>query len=97
MWWKRSGEGELRRLVMESWDPIGVSGAPQAVDEYDDYLGPIAQRLREGASPEQIADYLATVRESMGLGPDEQADLHASERIAEWYPLSTNGFAKPSS
>jgi hypothetical protein len=96
MWWKRNGAGELRRLVMESWDPIGVSGVPQAVDEYDSCLGPIAQRLREGASPEQIADYLATVRGSMGLVPDGRANLHASKRIAEWYLLSTNGFVKPS-
>ena len=93
-WWKRVGERELRRLVMEEWDPFHVSDrGPEAFGEYDSYLGQIARRLREGASAEEIASYLATARENMDPDP---ADLHASERIVEWYALSTNRFAKPS-
>ena len=68
MWWKRNGERELRRPVMEQWDPIGVSDCPEAVNEYDSYLGQIARRLREGASPEELASDLAVVRQQeMGL------------------------------
>lgn len=32
-WWKRNGEQELRRLLMEEWDPIGVSDFPGFVGE----------------------------------------------------------------
>lgn len=97
MWWKRSGFRELQQLVMAEWDPIGVAGWPEAADEYDSYLGEIARLLREGRSPAEIAAHLAAFRENMGLDPDEAADLHASQRIAEWYPASTARFsAKPS-
>jgi hypothetical protein len=82
---------------MEQWDPIGVSDCPEAVNEYDSYLGQIARRLREGASPEELASYLAVVRQQeMGLGGNDPADLRASTRIAEWYKTSTERYAKPS-
>jgi len=61
MWWKRRGARELRRILMEEWDPIGVRRIPEAADEYDTYLGPLASRLREGAPAETIADYLSDV------------------------------------
>jgi hypothetical protein len=48
-WWKTSGARELRMLLMTYWDPIGVKGIPEASDEYDSYLGPLAKKLREGA------------------------------------------------
>jgi hypothetical protein len=50
MWWKRRGARELRRILMEEWDPISVRGIPEAADKYDGYLGPLASRLREGVS-----------------------------------------------
>jgi hypothetical protein len=50
MWWKRVGGRELRELLMRSWDPIGVSGWPDAADEYDSYMGDVATMLREERS-----------------------------------------------
>jgi hypothetical protein len=47
-WWKRRGETELRALLMTEWDPIGIAQFPEAADEYDNYLGPIASRLSRG-------------------------------------------------
>jgi len=58
MWWKHSGAKELRQILMDEWDPIHVAGVPEAADEYDSYLGQIAERLRAGASGEGIAEYL---------------------------------------
>jgi len=86
-WWKRSGEAELRALVMKEWDPIGVAAFEgAATDEYDSYLGPIASRLREGAYVEELAGYLEEVRaEWMGLPPDERHDLATARAISEWY------------
>jgi hypothetical protein len=78
---------------METWDPIGVSHAPEAADEYDSYLGPIAQRLREGASPDDVADYLGTARDGMGLPAAKSQDGSIGRRICEWYATSTARFA----
>jgi hypothetical protein len=30
---------QIRRVLMEHWDPIGVAGIPEAADEYDGYIG----------------------------------------------------------
>lgn len=50
------------------WDPIGVSGVPQARDEYHGYLPHVFSLVRNGANDEIIAVYLGElVRERMGL------------------------------
>jgi hypothetical protein len=81
---------------MEVWDPIGVSHAPEAANEYDGYLGPIVERLHDGASPEELASYLSWVRtDRIGLGPDEAADRATADQICEWYATSTRQSAEP--
>ena len=35
LWFKRRGGTQLRQLVMNTWDPIGVRGVAEAYDEYD--------------------------------------------------------------
>ena len=88
-WYKRVGGRELRALAMDVWDPIGVSGIPNAQDEYDSYLGLVADRLRRGASARDIAVYLAAIRtEWMGLDANPAADERAALAMAEWYERS---------
>ena len=45
-WWRHRGGQELRRLLMERWDPIGVNDAPEAASEYDGYRAAVIQLLR---------------------------------------------------
>jgi hypothetical protein len=89
MWWKRSGARELRRILIEEWDPIHIRGVPEAADEYDTYLGPIASRLREGASAEDVAAFLNDVEETqMGLGASAAARRRnqiLAARLRSWY------------
>jgi hypothetical protein len=88
-WWKRRGARELRRILMEEWDPIQARGVPEAADEYDGYLGPLAARLREGASADEIASYLTKVEEvRMGLGRSPAArerNTALAARLRAWY------------
>jgi hypothetical protein len=95
MWWKRSGARELRKILMDEWDPIGVAGIPEAADEYDSYLGQIAEHLRNGESGDQIGDYLRWVEEEqMGLSPTTKArerDREVGARLASWYAEATGG------
>jgi hypothetical protein len=82
---------------MEEWDPIGVRDVPEAQDEYDSYLGPIAGRLRSGDSPEELAAYLDSVTEErMGLGvpgkPNplaREANLATARKLIDWYAQET--------
>lgn len=59
---------DIRRVLMQVWDPIGVKGEPNAQDEYDGYLGNVYELLVSGASDGRIAEYLCwVVNERMGL------------------------------
>ena len=89
MWWKRSGARELRALLMEHWDPLGVAGEPEAADEYDEQVGKLGQMLREGTTADDIGTYLGRVRaESMELSPWPEMDLREREigpLVTTWY------------
>jgi hypothetical protein len=88
-WYKRAGGRELRALAMDVWDPIGVAGIGQARNEYDAYLGQVAHRLRRGASADEIAAYLASIRtERIKLDANPAADERAALAMAEWYERS---------
>ncbi len=63
---------ELYRRVDEVlfylWDPIGVSEAPEARDEYYTYVPQVFSMVQSNTSANEIADYLQNIaREAMGL------------------------------
>jgi hypothetical protein len=71
---------------MRHWDPIGVAGEPHARDEYDSYLGLVAERLRRGPSVTDVAGLLQSVRcERMGLRPHYEADVRVADVLRAWY------------
>lgn len=98
MWWKRSGARELRQMLMDEWDPIGVAGVPEAADEYDSYLGQIGERLRAGATADALGDYLVWVEEDrMGLTSTAEArerDRELGARLITWYAVATDEDAR---
>lgn len=82
----------MRRLLMRQWDPIGVAGEPHARDEYDSYLGLIAERLRRGSSADEVAHLLQSIRcERMGLRAYYEADLRVANAIRDWYAAEMTG------
>jgi hypothetical protein len=89
-WWKQTGARELRQLVHEVWDPIGVRDIPEAQSEYDDYVGGIISRLHKGADPATIADYLSWAQDRMGLAKPANELRDVAERITAWYSASMN-------
>jgi hypothetical protein len=67
------------------WDPIGISGTPQARDEYDGYLPQVFAMLLEGKSSEAISTYLVKVEtERMGLTPSTEKAKQVAEVLLEW-------------
>ena len=58
----------IRQVLMQHWDPIGVSDIPEAQDEYDSYVGPVYRLLASGASDTELIDFLyRTETETIGL------------------------------
>jgi hypothetical protein len=73
---------------MTYWDPIEVNGIPEASDEYDSYLGPLAKKLREGADARGVCEYLSEIQSQRMEIPathDQLADV--GEQVASWYSL----------
>jgi len=75
---------KVRALFMREWDPIGVDGVPEAVDEYDTYAAKAYVMLMyENASADAIAAYLLNIESDyMGLGDTPRARQSAA-RTAE--------------
>jgi hypothetical protein len=80
---------------MKEWDPAHTAEDPELADEYDSYMLPLARKLREGATPQDITAYLDAIEvEAMGYEP-MQRNAALGERIFRWYVDSTGNFAKP--
>jgi hypothetical protein len=61
---------EVRRILWQHWDPIGVNDQPGAFGEYDSYAPPIVSRLSRGTTASDIDSYLSYVETlDMGLSP----------------------------
>ena len=59
---------QIRRVLMEVWDPIGVNGIPEAADEYDSYIGDFYELLVTRRPRQEIIDRLAYLEgDHMGL------------------------------
>jgi hypothetical protein len=71
------------REIGWSWDPIGLANLEDRPDdEYDSYLLQAAGRLWNGASQEEVADYLASIEaEYMGLGDGPGVRPRADEVV----------------
>lgn len=65
---------EIRRVLLNVWDAIGIGDQANAQDEYDCCLGTIYHLLTDGASNEKIRDYLWTqATEHMGWNVRKEA------------------------
>jgi hypothetical protein len=84
-WWRERGATELRDLLYDEWDPIGLKGlADDSRDEYEAYAGQIVRRLRAGSTEEELAALLEAFRQEMGLEPAEPP-AGVARRILAWY------------
>ena len=68
------GYEQIRELVRNEWDPIGVREIPGAEDEYDAYVPEIYSLLLKRASFKEVFSFLWQLEtEHMGLPGDEIA------------------------
>jgi hypothetical protein len=88
-WWKAKGELEVRRILTDEWDPIGVQDFPGALDEYDRYGRVIGLMLFQGVRLAELEIYLHRVRtDYMGIsfgmtGAREPAVLQRERATAQ--------------
>ena len=59
---------EIKRVLLQDWDPIGVGDVPEAQDEYDAYVPDVYRLLMGRVSVREVFEYLWQVEtEHMGL------------------------------
>lgn len=54
-------QNKIRTILLANWDPIGVSGIPEAQDEYDSYIGKIYGVLSRTPSEEKLIEILCQI------------------------------------
>ena len=73
---------EIRRVLMEYWDPIGIKDAPMAQDEYDSYVSDIYQLLKSGANVSTIIEHLKQIISvNMGMEPKYVDNRRTAEEL----------------
>lgn len=80
---------QIRRVLLEVWDPIGVKDAPNAQDEYDGYIGKLYELLMSEADDSQFIDYLYwAVHDNMGLDAATKSDMKTTVEALKNIPLT---------
>jgi hypothetical protein len=70
---------EIRRVLLDVWDPIGIRGEPNAQDEYDSYIGRIYELLTGDSPDRELSEYLfSVVYDLMGLDGATIGDMDAT-------------------
>ena len=73
---------EMRHVLLEVWDPIGIKDEPNAQNEYDGYIGKLYDLLVSHADDSQIIDYLySAVHDHMGLDPASRSDMQTTVEL----------------
>jgi len=70
---------------MRDWDPIGVSGIPEAQDEYDSYVGAIYRLLTAASTEEEIYSQLIKIQtRTMEVPVHDQSHLrHVANKLVQ--------------
>jgi hypothetical protein len=80
----RENRAQVRRVLMDEWDPIGVRDAPEAQDEYDRYVAEVYVMLMDQrATPGAIAAHLYDRAINYIGVPDRPEVFERSRRAAE--------------
>jgi hypothetical protein len=71
----------IRTILLEDWDPLGVGDNPHLSDEYDAYIPGILRLLDNHCPADQLERYLLGIEEKWELTPDAAASQAASKII----------------
>ena len=77
-------EAQVREILLQSWDPIGIAGVAAARDEYDQYVKPITAMLTTGTSVDELSRYLTEIEmDRMGLKGDHSRARYVATKLRE--------------
>jgi hypothetical protein len=72
---------EIRHVLMDVWDPIGVKDEANAQDEYDAYIGRLFELLTTGGSDADLVEHLYwAAHGQMGFEAAQRSDMLSTVR-----------------
>jgi hypothetical protein len=75
-------QDEIRRVLVDVWDPIGIKGVTNARDEYDAYIGGVFHILNKRGSEEELSAYLwKVIEERIHVHPARGATQEAAKAL----------------
>jgi len=77
----REIQESIGQVLMQDWDPIGLSDVPEAQGEYDAYVGGVYRLLVSGASEDEIIEHLYKIEsDTIGMPATECEGLRGVAR-----------------
>ena len=74
----------LKALLWEEWDPIGLNETACPRDEYDSYALKLYSMLKSNALRDEVLNYLVWVRtEYIGIGEKGDPAIEADRIVAD--------------
>jgi hypothetical protein len=79
---------QIRHVLLQVWDPIGIKDEPNAQDEYDGYIGRLYELLVSRASESELAEYLYWVaHDRMGFDAAQMRDMEETVEALQRIPV----------
>ncbi|AHI05239.1 hypothetical protein BDW_03655 [Bdellovibrio bacteriovorus W] len=73
---------EVKKILLNDWDPIGIKNNPNAKAEYDQYALRIVGMLYSGTTRTELAKYLdSVVTDDFGLSANKSLSHTVSEKL----------------
>ena len=73
---------EVKNILMNEWDPIGIKDNPNAKAEYDQYVLRVVGMLYNGTTQDKLAEYLdAVVSEDLCLKANRTLSSNVSKKL----------------
>ncbi len=67
---------QIRHVLLDVWDPIGVKDEPNAQDEYDGYIGKLFELLMSNAPDAELVEHLYwAAHDQMGFEAARRSDM----------------------
>ena len=81
--------GQIRHVLLNVWDPIGIKDEPNAQHEYDGYIGHLYGLLIGNATEAELSNYLHWVaHDRMGFEEAKASDTHITVVALKDIPLA---------
>ena len=74
--------GFVRLVLLVDWDPIGILGEPDAMNEYNSYASGICRLLDRGATRDALIAHLDSLeKQRMGMSGEGHRQAEVAEKL----------------